>query len=125
MSSPRPRSGPPRSLLAAGATAALGVAALLAVSCDGRGPTGPDSSTFDPALVPVGREIFRFDTFGDEQYRTGTLRMYRVVQAAVSPRAALGVGAHAAAAAGPRPVPHVAMTAHRMHHVAPSRGGAA
>jgi hypothetical protein len=39
-----------------------------------------------------GKSIFRFDTFGDEQFWTGTLRMHDVIQAAVSPLAALGVG---------------------------------
>jgi mono/diheme cytochrome c family protein len=39
-----------------------------------------------------GRAIFRFDTFGDEQFWTDTLRMHEVIAAAVSPVAALGVG---------------------------------
>ena len=51
-----------------------------------------DRGRLAPALVARGREIFRFDTFGDEKYWTDTLRMHEVVQAAVSPRAALGVG---------------------------------
>lgn len=64
-----------------------GVAALQ--SCDGDGPTGPE---LDPVLVAEGKEIFRYDTFGDEQYWTDTLRMHEVIQSAVSPRAALSVG---------------------------------
>ena len=64
-----------------------GVATLQ--SCDGDGPTGPD---LDPVLVAEGKEIFRYDTFGDEQYWTDTLRMHEVIQSAVSPRAALSVG---------------------------------
>ena len=39
-----------------------------------------------------GMAIFRFDTFGDEQLWTDTLRMHEVIQSAVSPVAALGVG---------------------------------
>jgi len=39
-----------------------------------------------------GKSIFRFDTFGDEQRWTDTLRMHEVIQSAVSPVAALGVG---------------------------------
>src|SRR5215217_3353738 len=39
-----------------------------------------------------GKAIFRFDTFGDEQRWTDTLRMHEVIQSAVSPVAALGVG---------------------------------
>ncbi len=38
-----------------------------------------------------GREIFRFDTFGDEAFWTDTLRMHEVVQG-VSPATALAVG---------------------------------
>jgi hypothetical protein len=38
-----------------------------------------------------GQDIFRFDTFGDEQLWTNVLRMHEVV-ATVNPRTALGVG---------------------------------
>jgi mono/diheme cytochrome c family protein len=66
-----------------------GAGALL--SCDDP-PTEPGPEQLDPELVAQGKEIFRFDTFGDEQYWTDTLRMHEVIQSAVSPRAALGVG---------------------------------
>src|SRR5215204_303788 len=39
-----------------------------------------------------GQQIFRFDTFGDEQLWTDTLRLHEVIQSSVSPAAALGVG---------------------------------
>jgi hypothetical protein len=39
-----------------------------------------------------GLEIFRFDTFGDEQLWTKTLGMHEVIQSSVSPETALGVG---------------------------------
>jgi mono/diheme cytochrome c family protein len=39
-----------------------------------------------------GQQIFRFDTFGDEQLWTDTLRMHEVIQSSVSPATALGVG---------------------------------
>ena len=39
-----------------------------------------------------GREIFRFDTFGDEQLWTKTLGMHEVIESSVSPQTALGVG---------------------------------
>lgn len=71
------------------AGAALGVAAL--VSCSDE-PTGPGLELLDPALVAEGKDIFRFDTFGDEKYWTDTLRMHEVIESAVTPRAALGVG---------------------------------
>jgi len=40
---------------------------------------------------PDGKEIFRFDTFGDEQLWTDTLRIHQAIQN-VSPRTALSVG---------------------------------
>jgi len=44
------------------------------------------------APVDQGQQIFRFDTFGDEQLWTDTLRLHEVIQSSVSPVAALGVG---------------------------------
>ena len=43
-------------------------------------------------LVQEGQEIFRFDTFGDEQFWTDTLKMHEVVQNSVDPLTALKVG---------------------------------
>jgi cytochrome c5 len=39
-----------------------------------------------------GRDIFRYDTFGDEKFWTDTARMHEVVQSSVSPSLALKVG---------------------------------
>jgi hypothetical protein len=41
-----------------------------------------------PALVAEGQRVFRFDTFGDEQLWTNTLRLHEVVELApwVSPK---------------------------------------
>ena len=39
-----------------------------------------------------GRQIFRFDTFGDEQLWTKELRMHEVIASSVSPQTALAVG---------------------------------
>src|SRR5690349_3811647 len=50
-----------------------------------------------------GQQIFRFDTFGDEQLWTNVLRMHEVV-ATVDPATALGVGLKVDADALPRPV---------------------
>ena len=52
--------------------------------------TSPARTSSAPGMD--GRAIFRFDTFGDEQFWTDTLRMHEVIAAAVSPVAALGVG---------------------------------
>ena len=62
----------------------------LLVACDR--PVGPRERLLDPALVAEGKEIFRFDTFGDEQFWTDTLRMHEVIQQAVTPTVALSVG---------------------------------
>ena len=65
-------------------TAAVG---LVAVSCGhDDGPTGPS-----PQVVSQGKQIFRFETFGDETFWTDTLRMHEVVQT-VPPTTALAVG---------------------------------
>lgn len=60
---------------------ALAVALLLAV---------PDPVSSAKPLD--GQSIFRFDTFGDEQLWTDTLRMHEVIQSSVSPVTALSVG---------------------------------
>lgn len=46
----------------------------------------------DPALVQEGKEIFRYDTFGDETFWTDVLKMNEVIETAVSPATALSVG---------------------------------
>ena len=46
----------------------------------------------NPALIAHGREIFRFETFGDETFWTDTLRMHEVIRESVSPNTALAVG---------------------------------
>jgi mono/diheme cytochrome c family protein len=80
-----------RALLTAGAAVALAGAGA-AVSCGDDTPTEPRPERLDPTLVAQGKDIFRFDTFGDEKYWTDTLRMHEVIQQAVTPAAALGVG---------------------------------
>jgi mono/diheme cytochrome c family protein len=44
------------------------------------------------SLVPQGRQIFRYETFGDEAKWTDALRMHEVIAAAVDPAAALSLG---------------------------------
>jgi len=55
--------------------------------CGDGSPTEPS-----PEQLQSGQEIFRFDTFGDEQFWTDTLRMHEVIQQAVTPTVALSVG---------------------------------
>ena len=64
--------------------------AALMVACGDGGPAGPEPP--DPVQVAEGKEIFRFDTFGDETFWTDTLRMHEVIQSAVDPTTVLAVG---------------------------------
>ena len=59
-----------------------------------------DKPDLDPALVETGKDIFRFDTFGDEGFWTGVLHMDKAILGdanggygpGVSPATALSVG---------------------------------
>lgn len=51
---------------------------------------GPDAA--QTALVAQGRDIFRYDTFGDEAQWTDALGLHEVIAAAVDPVTALAVG---------------------------------
>ena len=65
-----------------------GCLAALVVACNQMTGLSPD----DPALIAQGKDIFRFDTFGDETFWTDTLRMHEVIRSAVDPTTALSVG---------------------------------
>ena len=68
----------------------------------GRKEAGFDARIGDNArrMLEEGRQIFRFDTFGDEAYWSGRLKLHQAIQgskfggvgAGLSPKAALGVG---------------------------------
>ena len=68
-----------------------GVSVMLVAACT-TGTGRVANSTSDPALVDQGKQIFRFDTFGDESQWTDTLRMHEVIRTAVDPTTALSVG---------------------------------
>ena len=68
-------------IIAAGAT--------LITACVG---TADKPAADQAALVAQGKEIFRFDTFGDETKWTDTLRLHEVIRTAVDPTTALSVG---------------------------------
>ncbi|MEP7282940.1 MAG: c-type cytochrome [Rubrivivax sp.] len=51
-----------------------------------------DAADAAAAQVEQGKQIFRFDTFGDEAQWTDALRMHEVISAAVDPVTALSVG---------------------------------
>ena len=63
------------------ALAALTLSTIL-TACD----LGGSPAAFDP------QQTFRYDTFGDEAFWTGTLRMHEVIPAAVDPTTALAAG---------------------------------
>ena len=75
-----------RALQLAGAAAA--VAAAVVMGCGG----GSDGQAQQARLAAEGRQIFRFDTFGDEAFWTDKLRMHEVISTAVDPVTALSVG---------------------------------
>ncbi len=64
-------------------------AAALATACGG---SADDSAATQAAQIEQGRQIFRFDTFGDEAKWTDTLHLNDVIGAAVDPTTALAVG---------------------------------
>lgn len=86
----------PKSFPIALPMAALAVAcAALLAACDGsavpQARAAGDNQSLSPRTIAEGQRIFRFDTFGDEQLWTDTLRMHEVVQN-VPPMTALAVG---------------------------------
>ena len=82
----QPRRGTPRRVMVLGA---MGVAGALVSAC---GNDSDNSAAEQAALVEQGKQIFRFDTFGDETQWTDTLRMHEVIRTAVDPTTALSVG---------------------------------
>jgi mono/diheme cytochrome c family protein len=69
----------------------VGLGVAVVTGC-GETETEPPLPVLNPALVAEGKSIFRHDTFGDESFWTGTLRMNEVIQSAVDPTTALSVG---------------------------------
>ena len=78
---------PSLSVIAAAATLAL-------VSACGGGSddSAARARAAQAAQAEQGKQIFRFDTFGDEAQWTDTLRMHEVIRTAVDPVTALSVG---------------------------------
>jgi mono/diheme cytochrome c family protein len=79
-------------------TLVAAVLTALAMLAATRGPEGeaqaaapPSKTAMSPKLIEEGKQIFRFDTFGDERFWTDELRMHEVVQN-VTPETALSVG---------------------------------
>jgi mono/diheme cytochrome c family protein len=67
----------------------LASAIVAATACGG---SSDDAAAEQAALIEQGKQIFRFDTFGDEAQWTDALRLHEVIEAAVDPVTALSVG---------------------------------
>lgn len=66
--------------------------------------TGLNLPPLDAQLVAQGKEVFRYDTFGDESFWTDVLHMNEVIETGVSPATALSVGLKVDASALPEAV---------------------
>jgi hypothetical protein len=74
--------------------------------------SGPQATNPDLSLVTKGRQIFRYDTFGDQAFWGGALQLHKAVEGAknggvgpgVSPKTALSVGLKVDAAKIPKKV---------------------
>ena len=71
---------------------ALALASVLCVVVASLYAAKPDRPREDEDLIAEGREIFRFDTFGDEQLWTDQLRMHEVIEDSLDPASALALG---------------------------------
>lgn len=83
--SPRAGASSTRVLL----TAAIAIVSAGLVACGGDGGSHAEDQA---ALEAQGKQIFRYDTFGDEAQWTDALRMHEVLRASVDPLTALAVG---------------------------------
>jgi mono/diheme cytochrome c family protein len=63
-----------------------------ALAAQSNGSAVAASGARGPAVVSDGKQIFRFDSFGDETFWTDTLRMHEVIRTKVDPKTALSVG---------------------------------
>ena len=67
----------------------VGVAVSVLGACAG---DSDNSAANQAALAAQGKQVFRFDTFGDETQWTDNLRLHEVIRTAVDPTTALSVG---------------------------------
>jgi hypothetical protein len=68
------------------------VGASLLAACGGGGGESSDAMPESAQAKKLkGKQIFRYDTFGDETLWTDTLRMHEVIESAVDPKTALEV----------------------------------
>jgi len=93
---------PSETAIARSACIALTVGAIAGCSLEPAGSQAPPSPEASPSLIAEGQKIFRFDTFGDEQFWTDKLRLHEVIEKSVDPTTALKVGLKVDAAVLPR-----------------------
>jgi mono/diheme cytochrome c family protein len=67
------------------------VGLLAALTLPACGTSAQDQQT-SPALVTEGKQVFRFETFGDDQVWTDKLKLHQVIEKSVDPTTALKVG---------------------------------
>ena len=96
----------PGVLLLAIAVVLLGCKAKSPAEEPAAAPASADSAAAEraPETVAQGQQIFRHETFGNEQFWSDTARMHQVIQKSVSPTLALSVGLKVDAAAIPADV---------------------
>lgn len=70
----------------------LAILAVVALAAGSAGAAQSKSKPVAAAGIAEGKQIFRFDTFGDEQLWTDTLHLNDVVEKSVDPTTALKVG---------------------------------
>lgn len=86
------------------ASSLIGCAGTASMSEPANDTTLAAGTLDEPGGVERGRQIFRFDTFGDETFWTDTLRMHEVIRTGVSPKTALSVGLKVDVAALPEAI---------------------
>src|SRR6476659_5288234 len=64
----------------------------LPVTAQPAATAAPAAKASSSDALTDGKQIFRYDTFGDEQFWTDTARLHEVVEKSVSPKMALSVG---------------------------------
>jgi cytochrome c5 len=70
----------------------IGLTPLIFTVCQNSSEPQSTDDVLLAASVKHGQNIFRYDTFGDEEFWTGTLKLNEAIQDKVDPITALGVG---------------------------------
>jgi mono/diheme cytochrome c family protein len=82
----------PKHCTAAAALAIIGLSSAWALTPVESKQKPTREASGNAGLIAAGLHVFRYDTFGDEQLWTDTLRLHEVVEKSVDPTTALSVG---------------------------------